>query len=226
MGALVVAEYVIWGGGDFAIEVVTYLKDVHFATKRAGWTVSAIVTPSEPRLDDFEKLLGYRPQVVSSALGVPAFAAKLSVVGIGDPVVRHRVMDEICEAGGKLGTVVHPQAYVSESADVGEGTIICPFAFVGPFAELGKNCALNVGAIVGHDARLGASSVLSPGANINGHGCTGIAAFLGAGAIVNPKVQLGAYSKLSAGSVLKKSVGDGFLMHGNAADGRKMIRIP
>lgn len=219
-------EYVLVGGGDFAIEVASYLKDIHAQSGGEDWRVNAIVSISEPRIEDFERVLGYRPEVYRQVASLTELKKRIFVIGIGDPAVRQRAMDEVDAQEGGFGTIIHPRAYVAATATVGVGSIISPYAFVGPFAQVGRNCALNVGAIVGHDARLGDCTVLSPGADINGHGRTGRAAFLGAGAIINPKVELGSYSKLSAGSVLNKSVGDGFLMHGNPASGRQMIRVP
>ena len=217
-------EYVLYGGGDFAVEVATYLRDIHGSQQ--SWSISHIVALAPPRLDDFEAILGSRPQFVTDASAIDRITAKAFVICVGDAALRVRAIKEVLALGAKLASVVHPLAYVASSASIGDGAIICPFAFVGPFASVGRCCAVNVGAMVGHDVQLGDGTVLSPGAKINGRGNTGEAAFLGAGAVITPKVRLGSYAKLAAGSVLNKSAGDGFLMHGNPASGRQMIRVP
>lgn len=226
-------QYVLYGGGDFAIEVATYLLDI-FVTREISRSsneapifpiVSDIVSSGFVRRKDFETILSDLPKVHSSVDSVQAIDQKQVIICIGDAHARHRILLELRDKNIKLGTLVHSSAYVSDNAKIGNGSIICPFAFIGPFASVGANCAINVGAIVGHDAVLGESTVLSPGADINGRAETGKAAFVGAGAILHPKARLGAFGKLSAGSVLNIRVDDGFLMHGNPAKGRQMFRI-
>lgn len=217
---------VLIGGGDFAVEIATYIADLRAADPTKIGPVSDIVAGGRVRLDAFAKALGSALATHETLSSVVDLSGKLCVIAVGDPRLRLRLMQEVAAAGGKLGTVVHPSAYVAATATVGAGTIICPMAFVGAFAQIGYNCAINVHAIVGHDVTLGDCTVLSPGADINGHGSAGECAFLGAGAIVSPKVTLGAYSKLAAGSVLNRSTDEGYLMHGNPASGRQMFRRP
>lgn len=218
-------NFILIGGGDFSVEVVTYLCDFYGSALAESWLVSDIVSPSPPRIEALSDILGYAPTLHTALETVDALASKKCLICIGSASDRLAVLTALKAAGAKMATLIHPTAYVASSATLGAGSIICPFAFVGPFARVEENCVLNVRSVVGHDAIVGCSTVLSPGADINGHACTGRASFLGAGAIMNPKSQLGAFSKLSAGSVLTQIVGDGFLMHGNPAKGRQMMKV-
>lgn len=220
------AHYVIVGGRDFAIEVATYLTDIWRSIKRDAPLVTDIVARGTVRLEELSTILGSTPSVHEDIVSVANLSHKLCIIAVGDPRLRYQLMREIKASGGRLGTVIHPTAYVASTATVGEGTIICPMAFVGPFASVGRNCAINVHAVVGHDVVLGDCAVMSPGSDVNGHGGVGEGGFLGAGAIVSPKASLGAFGKLSAGSVLNRVTEEGFLMHGNPATGRQMFRRP
>ncbi len=217
---------VLIGGGDFAVEIATYIADIRAADPAKIGPISDIVADGRLRLDAFDKILDSAPTTHETLGSVVDLSGKHCVIAVGDPRLRLRLMHEVLGAGGRLGSVVHPSAYVAKTAIVGSGTIICPMAFVGPFAHVGRNCAINVHAIVGHDVTLGDCAVLSPGADINGRGSAGECAFLGAGAIISPSATLGAYSKLAAGSVLNRSTDEGYLMHGNPASGRQMFRRP
>ena len=227
-------QYVLYGGGDFALEVATILMDVlavsDIAEKRDANTSAAVVTDivsnSEPRSDALEDILGTIPLYHAQFSTVADVDRKRVLICIGNAQVRHRIYNDLCGTGVTFATVVHPTAYVSSTAKIGSGSIICPFGFVGPFACVGNNCVINVQSVVGHDVKLGDSTVLSPCTDINGWASTGTAAFLGAGAIMQPKAKLGAYSKLSSGSVLVGEAGDGYLMHGNPAKGRQMMKPP
>jgi sugar O-acyltransferase (sialic acid O-acetyltransferase NeuD family) len=223
---LVLPEYVIVGGGDFAIEVATYLKDIWRGDPAKVATVTDIVATGRVRLNDFVRVLGSPPALHETFDTVDHLTQKVCVIAVGDPSLRYRFMQALLAIGGRFGSVVHPTAYVASTAVIGDGAIICPMAFVGPFAKIGANCAINVHAIVGHDVVVGDCAVLSPGSDINGHGGIGEGAFLGAGAVVSPKAALGAFGKLSAGSVLNRTTDEGFLMHGNPAAGRQMFRRP
>lgn len=226
-------EIVLFGGGPFAVEVVSFICDInrHVAQdahlhETSELQVTDVVTPESVRVTDLENLVGYKLKVFREASLVPHFEGKSAVVCVGDPLIRQRVYKELSAIGMKLQSIIHPTASVSNSAKIGSGCIVSPFVYVGPFSRVADNVSLNVHAVVGHDAVVQNSAVLSPGACVNGHTSCGIASFLGAGAIVLPHVTLGNYSKLSAGSVLKDDTGDGFVLHGNPAKGRQLIQVP
>jgi sugar O-acyltransferase (sialic acid O-acetyltransferase NeuD family) len=219
-------EFVIVGGGDFAVEVAAYLMDIWNEEPAHRGVVSDIVAQGNIRRDDLEKVLGSAPAIKERPAEVERLEEKRVVIAVGDPSLRYRFMQELDKLGARFGTIVHPTAYVASTAVIEDGAVLCPMTFVGPFAHLSRNCVLNVHAVAGHDVTIGECAVLSPGADVNGHGLVGEGALLGAGAIISPKAGLGAFGKLSAGSVLTRQAGEGFLMHGNPATGRQMFRRP
>lgn len=208
------------GGGSLAIEAAAYLCARGEESRLAG-----IVDPGGGRAADFASLLE-RPIPVVSQIEQIDIAAHDLLVCFGDPQLRWHKWRELTAQGAKFASIIHPTAEICKTARIGIGTIIGPFAFVAPFAVVNDNAVLNVRATVGHDAFVGHSAVLSPHADINGYGLAGEGAFLGAAAVISPSARLGHFAKLSAGSVLNKVAGDGDLMHGNPASGRKMFRVP
>lgn len=218
-------KYIIFGGSGMALEAITYLKDSH---KEQGtqWCVTDVISTATPQIEKISQILDYRPNVHTSLY--PHRHNKegnSAVIAVGDPNLRRRIAVEAKSYGFSLATIIHPKAYVSDTAIIGEGTIIAPLAYVGPFANVGQACLINVGASLAHDARMGDASVLSPLSSVNGYGEIGTCAFLGGGAVVNPRVALGKFGKLSAGSVLSASVGPGHLMYGLPAKGRQMFAV-
>ena len=206
-------EYVLFGGGAFAIEVASYLSDVNsyrlLSEAPDILRVTDVVSSEPARVDDIGNIIGRQAAFHSDISFVKNIDSKAVVICIGDSFVRHRIYQELVVRGVKFGRVVHPSAYVAATARLGDGCIVCPFVFVGPYATVENNVALNVGAIVGHDVIINDSAVLSPGSCMNGHSKCGTAAFLGAGGTLLPEAVLGDFSKLSAGSVLNKTVGAG-----------------
>lgn len=208
------------GGGSLAIEAAAYLL-----ARGEEDRLACIVDAGGGRAADFASLLG-RPIPVVSEIGKADVAGHNLLICFGDPQLRWHKWRELQLLGAEFATIVHPAAEICKTARIGSGVIIGPFAFVAPFAIVGDNVVLNVRATVGHDAMVGHSAVLSPHADINGYGVVGEGAFLGAAGVISPSAKLGHFAKLSAGSVLNKVAGDGDLMHGNPANGRKMFRVP
>ena len=218
-------SFVLAGGGSFGVEVATYLLDIRRANGAADNDpiVSDVIDSGTPRRAEIERVVGAPIKVHATLDTVENKDEKLAIVCVGNAKVRRKLFDEIAATPLRFGQVIHPSAYVAETAQLGEGVIICPLSFVGPFARIEDNVAVNVHAAIGHDAVLRHSAVISPAAAINGYARCGVASFVGAGAILYPGAELGDYSKLSAGSVLSRSVGEGYLMHGNPATGRQMV---
>lgn len=219
-------KYIILGGSGMALEAITFLKDSHEA-QGTQWHVTDVVSPAVPEMEKIEQILGYSPQVHADlGTALQNGTEKAAVIAVGDPGLRRKIAAEARSHGLSLATIIHPRAYVSDTATIGQGTIIAPSAYVGPFATVGTACLINVGASLAHDARMGDASVLSPLSSVNGFGEIGTCAFLGGSAVVNPTISLGKFGKLSAGSVLTASVGPGHLMHGLPAKGRQMFLVP
>ena len=229
---LAIKKIILFGGGDLAIEVATYISDINndlSETSDQGlgrnWRATDVISSEPAREEQLSEVIGVCPNFHLGTETVQDCSEKHIIICVGDPSTRHQIYKDLRRSGMKFATLIHPLAYVSKTAVIGDGTIICPFVFVGPFAQINENCVLNVYSSAGHDVEIGISSVFSPHAMANGHARTGSAAFLGGGSIMHPKTSLGAFGQLSAGSVLTKAAGDGFLMHGNPASGRQMTKV-
>jgi sugar O-acyltransferase (sialic acid O-acetyltransferase NeuD family) len=119
----------------------------------------------------------------------PAFCA------IGDNAARKK---EVLAAGAlPWVTIVHPLAYVSKSASIGEGTIVMAGAVVQAGARVGRHCIVNTGASVDHDCVVEDYAHLAPGAHLCGN------AHVGEGALVAVGVGVAPGGKIPAWSVAK-----------------------
>ncbi len=94
---------------------------------------------------DIAEQLGYSVIVLDDSdqeHPIPAF---------GNNEFRLQWIDRIEEEGGKLTTLIHPNAYVSPKAHVSTGCVILPSAIVNTGSKVGKGCIINLGATVDHD---------------------------------------------------------------------------
>lgn len=77
--------------------------------------------------------------------------------------VRIRWIARLKEAGIPVPSFLHPRAYVSPEAVIGEGTAVLPLAVVNAGVTVGTGCIINIGALVDHDTVIGDGVHLCPG---------------------------------------------------------------
>jgi sugar O-acyltransferase (sialic acid O-acetyltransferase NeuD family) len=207
-------DVVIAGAGGFGREVLQYVRDT-FASN-PSCRVRGFIDDDPPDLASF----GIAVPVLSDIDGYRPEERDRVVIAIGRPDVRAVVAEKMADRGARFLRVVHPLAYVSDVAEVGEGCIVGPFASVGAHARLGDHSVLTFYASIGHDARVGRYCALSPHSVTNGGSTIGDRAFLGAHAVVNPLQTVGARAQVAAGAVVYRSVPANALATGNPAKAR------
>jgi sugar O-acyltransferase (sialic acid O-acetyltransferase NeuD family) len=114
-------------------------------------------------------------------------------------------------------TIVHPTAFVSKNALIGEGSQILANSAVCVNVRLGAGCIINTGSSVDHDCVLGEGVHIGPGAHLAGEILVGDGSFIGTGATVLPGVKIGHDVIIGAGAVVLGDVVDGSKMVGNPA---------
>lgn len=83
-----------------------------------------------------------------------------AIISLGNNKKRQELMSQISNPV----TLVHPRAYVSPSAIIGEGSIILPGAVVHTNAKIGRGCIISIGALVDHDSQIGDYCHINTGA--------------------------------------------------------------
>ena len=144
------------------------------------------------------------------------------ILTIGNPGVRLRLAAKLEARGATFLTIVHPLAYVADSARIGTGCIVAPFATVGAQASVGDHSFLAYYSSVAHDAEVGRANALSPHAVTNGGSRLGDGVFLGTFAVVNPLQTVGDGAKVAAGAVVYHPVPARTLAVGNPAKVRPL----
>jgi len=216
---------ILIGSGDFALEVSDYIAENNKDSSAEELTITDIISLSEDRFDEICSILGYKPIHHKTLTSIKEKDDKSVLVCLGSPETRHKCYQELKKNKFDISTFIHKTALVSNSSTINSGVIVCPYVFIGANSVIEANTVLNVRATIGHDAKIGKSSVISPHANLNGKSKCGDVSFIGAGAIMDPGCSIGDSSKVSSGSIVKGNFGDGFLLSGNPAKGRKMYKV-
>ena len=87
---------------------------------------------------------------------------------VGDYGKRLELYAKAKRFGFSVPVLIHPEAYVSPSATIGEGTVIFPKAVVHTGATIGKECILSIGSLIDYDCVLEDGVHLDCGATIKG----------------------------------------------------------
>ena len=118
-------------------------------------------------------------------------------------------------AGLKLDPLIHPTAFVCNTATLGDGTQVLAQAVVAADSRLGDVCIVNHKASVDHECILGNGVHLAPGATVCGCVTIGDNVMIGAGSVVLPGLEIGPNAIIGAGAVVTKDIPAGSIVVGN-----------
>ena len=135
-------------------------------------------------------------------------AAIVGVGSTGDPSLRIRLFELIAGLGFALPAVIHPRAFVAETARLGAGTVVLAMAAVNPLAVIGRNVIVNTGALIEHGCDIGDHAHLAPGCVLGGQVTVGEGARIGRGASVLQGRTIGQRAIVGAGAVVTHDVPD------------------
>ncbi|WP_338846402.1 acetyltransferase [Massilia sp. W12] len=123
----------------------------------------------------------------------------------------------------RFHTLVHPSAYVSPLAQLGEGVFIGANSVIGPGVALAEHVFVNRGVTVGHDTRIGPYSRLQPGSNLGGLSILGRGVTVAIGATLLERLRIGDYAFIGAGAVATSDVEAQTLVLGIPAKFKKKL---
>ena len=136
-------------------------------------------------------------------------------VAIGDNYQRENISKQLLNIGYSFATIIHPRAFVSPKAKVGQGCYIGPLASIQTHSILGNGVIINTNASVDHDCFINEYSHIAPGAHLCGTVYVGKRTLIAVGGVVVPKVKIGDDCILGASSALVETIeGNGLKMWG------------
>jgi sugar O-acyltransferase (sialic acid O-acetyltransferase NeuD family) len=120
-------------------------------------------------------------------------------------------------------TLVHPTAYVSPLAELGQGVFVGANSVVAPGVRLAEHVFVNRGVTIGHDTQVAAFSRIQPGSNLGGLSRLGKGVTIGLGATVIERLSIGDRAYVAAGSVVLDDVAADVLVAGVPAQVKKRL---
>jgi sugar O-acyltransferase (sialic acid O-acetyltransferase NeuD family) len=211
---------IIVGAGGFGREVLLW---AHAAWPDQAGRIAGFLSADPAALDGHPA----RPPILGDPDTFSVQPGDGFLLAIGIPLVRRRVAESLVGRGATFLTLVHPTAIVAETATIGAGSVICPQAVVSDAVRLGRCVLVNYHASLGHDAVAGDYTVFSPAATLGGGAVVEEDVFLGLHATVGPRVRIGAATKVSANSAALVSVPRQTLVYGvPGRSGQRVVVTP
>ncbi len=137
-----------------------------------------------------------------------------AVVAVGDAHLRLTLLKQLSHEKFRLPSLIHPAAWVSPSARLGEGCVVFAQAAANADAHIGRGVIINTGATVDHDCVIGDGVHICPGAHLAGEVHIGEASWVGIGASVIQQVRIGSGVTVGAGAAVIHEIGDGATVAG------------
>ncbi len=119
---------------------------------------------------------------------------------------RRSIFQRLKQQGFRFPVLVHPTAWVDQSAILHEGVQIMAGAVIQADVVIGANSIINTRAGIDHDCRLGEDVHVAPGATLCGGVQVEGRAFIGSGATVIQGLKVGVEAVVGAGATLSRNL--------------------
>lgn len=122
------------------------------------------------------------------------------IAAVGAPLLRKKLVEQW--QGNNFTNVISEEAYIDNSAEIGQGCILSPRSVITTNTKLGNHVLVNIAATISHDCTIGDYVTISPGAHIGGKVTVGPGVFIGIGAVISNNLKLAPGVVIGAGAVL------------------------
>lgn len=167
----------VYGSKDFAATVAELVR-------HCGHEVVGVVddyNAGKGILGSFEAVTHTHPP---SEFGI------VMAIGYSNLPARWAAWERIRSAGYRAPALIHPRAYVADTARIGEGTMVMAGAIVDVRADIGDLVVVWPGACINHDVKVSPNTFISPNATLCGFAHIGAHSFIGAGAAIVDRGQV------------------------------------
>ena len=196
-------EVVIVGSGGFGREILWLIHEINQKSHQSGdlLNVKGFISSASQSIINDIPVLGDDQWAVEN---LPKNTRV--VIAIGNPDLRRKLASFYQSHGFKSPNLIHPNAIIGPSVQLGEGNLICAGAVLTTDITLGDYVIINLNATVGHDTVIGDFTTISPGANISGEAKIESDCEIGSGAVLLPGVHLEKEVILGAGAVATRNL--------------------
>lgn len=140
------------------------------------------------------------------------------IIAIGDAQLRLRLLDKYLSEGFNVPVLIHPDAWVSPSAEIGDGSVVFPLAAINASVKIGNGCIINTSATVDHDCIINDGVHICPGVHLGGEVTIGHSSWIGIGSNIIQQIHIGEQVTVGAGAAVISDIANGLTVAGVPAN--------
>ena len=195
-------------------------REVYQAIKKTPEVLNAEMEVKgflDSKSDAFDGLRGSFPPIICAPEDYNIQVDDIFFVAMGDPHWRKYYAEMIEAKGGHFYTYISPDAYVVETASIGEGSFISGWCSVSDNVSIGKHVVLHAFSVIGHDAIVKDYGTLLTSSFLGGYTEVGECSQMSPKSMIIPHKKIGNNVVVGAASVVIRNVKDGNTVYGNPA---------
>lgn len=139
------------------------------------------------------------------------------IIAQGEPEYKFTLYNKVKKKGYSLANLIHPNAYVSRSAKIGEGIVVQANACISCNVIISDNVHILPGAIIMHDCIIHKHCQISPGAVLGGGTEIGERTYIGLNASIRDKIKIGEDTVIGMGATVLKDIPNNIIAFGTPA---------
>jgi sugar O-acyltransferase (sialic acid O-acetyltransferase NeuD family) len=138
--------------------------------------------------------------------------ARGAIIAVGDNKIRATLSEKILSMGLELVNAIHPTAYISAGAILGNGISIATQVVINDGAKIGNGVIIGTRATIDHESEIGDFVDIGQGCSIAGKVKIKNGSTIGIGSIIGPYVNVGKNVIVGAGSVILEDIADNMIL--------------
>ncbi|WP_196888891.1 NeuD/PglB/VioB family sugar acetyltransferase [Aureivirga sp. CE67] len=140
------------------------------------------------------------------------------IVSVGDNHIRRKNFEEFEKRGYNLINLIHPNASISSTVEIGKGVYIHNNAMIWTKSFISDYSIISPKALISHHVKIGLANLISAGSTVGAYVTLNENVLVGNAAIILPKKMFIAKNTvIGAGSVVTKTCEENSIMVGNPA---------
>ena len=200
----------------YLIGVGNYTEVIIELARDCGFNIKGLYHYNHERLG--EKVLGVSINGCTEDLYKENLNGKNFAVTMGSNKLRNDIATKLRKLGAVTPNLIHPRAFVSPSATLGEGCFIHLNAKISTNCILGNDCVIDFNSLVAHHATLGDACYMSSIAMVGSYCNLGDRVLLGMNSLIIPlKLNIGNDCVIGAKANVTKSFPENCVLVGNPA---------
>jgi len=200
-------DVMIYGGGFLGCQMFRLIKDYFADNYNVLGFIDDYKSKGTPVVNDL-LVLGSLENVRRIREYSPIKAKLLFAIGYSNMKGREDAFLRAKQANYSFEKLIHPQALVALSANLGEGVIVTCGAIIDQSVSIGNVNYLDIGVRIGENCVIGSNNYFSNSATIAGYVRIGDGNFFGLNCTVVNNIIIGNNNFINAASLVYKNVED------------------